>query len=59
MLNANSADPDQRPSSAASDLGLHFACVPLLGSQALAWNGVSYMALTFNNAQHEKRILIP
>ena len=63
MLNANSVDPDQRPSSAASDLGRliwsTFCICPPLGSQALVWNGVSYISLTFNDAQHEKRVVIP
>ena len=31
-LFANSGDPDQTPRSAASDLGLHFLPITLLGS---------------------------
>ena len=30
MLNANSVDPDQTPSSVASDLGLHYLPMSLL-----------------------------
>ena len=36
-LNANSVDPDQTPSSAASDLGLHCLPVSLLWDARLIW----------------------
>ena len=34
---AKSADPDQMPHSAASDLGLHFLPITLLGVSQLLW----------------------
>ena len=34
---ANSEDPDQTPRSAASDLGLHYLPVTLLGISRLQW----------------------
>ena len=37
QLYANSEDPDQRPHSAASDLGLHYLSVTLLGVFRLQW----------------------
>ena len=36
-LFANSGDPDQRPHSVASDLGLHFLPITLLGVTRLLW----------------------
>ena len=36
-LFANSEDPDQRPRSAASDLGLHCLPITLLGVSRLQW----------------------
>ena len=36
-LFANSEDPDQTPCSAASDLGLHYLPVTLLGVSRLQW----------------------
>ena len=35
--NSNSADPDQMPHSAASDLGLHCLPITLLGVSRLKW----------------------
>ena len=37
MLFANSVDPDQTASSAASDLGLHRLPITLLGVSRLQW----------------------
>ena len=34
---ANSADPDQTPRCAASDLGLHYFQITLLGVSRLKW----------------------
>ena len=34
---ANSEDPDQTPRSAASDLGLHYLPITLLGISRLQW----------------------
>ena len=36
-LFANSGDPDQTPQNAASDLGLHFLPITLLGVSRLQW----------------------
>ena len=36
-LFANSGDPDQMPQSAASDLGLHYLLIILLGVSRLQW----------------------
>ena len=36
-LFANSGDPDQTPRSAASDLGLHYLPITLLGVSSLQW----------------------
>ena len=36
-LFANSEDPDQTPHSEASDLGLHFLPITLLGVSRLQW----------------------
>ena len=37
VFNANSVDPDQTPHSAASDMGLHFLSMSLLGDVRYKW----------------------
>ena len=41
FLNANSADPDQMPQNAASDLGLHYLLVSLLWDARRKWVVIS------------------
>ena len=45
VLNANSADPDQTPRSAASDLGLHCLLMSHLWDARLKW--VNYKEYLF------------
>ena len=40
IVHANSVDPDQTPRSAASELGLHYLPMTLLGDARLKWNTV-------------------
>ena len=42
QLFANSGDPDETPRFAASDLGLHYLPITILGVSRLQWVNVHY-----------------
>ena len=46
-LFANSEDPDQKPRSAASDLGLHRLPITLLRVSQLQWGSIIMFSFTF------------
>ena len=56
-LFANSADSDQTPRSAASDLGLHCLTITLLGVSRLQW--VKKHRYIVNENDSEMKILSP
>ena len=61
VLFANSGDPDQMPHSAASDLGLHYLPITLLGVSRLQWVKLVLLgqnhALSSDAAQNYKNML--
>ena len=54
-LFANSGDPDQTPRSAASDLGLHFLPITLLGVSRLQWVKISVIGTCY--LRHVRQML--